>query len=179
MRDLFLSFSHSSPILFYGLLVLSTHFLWAQGTLPVEKVQIQFIDTPAPFVRVSEIQTRFTYRRSPLTFEKKQVQTDSQMSFFPHYPDYRPPTANAVLYPTRTATLWNRETYPVAIAPSKRWTFAPSYGNVPHETTWRAGTLEDYGHRIPWVGSSILRIGQQVKAHPHVTRLLKSLKPRL
>ena len=26
------------------------------------------------------------------------------------------------------------------------------------------------GHRIPWVGSIILRIAQQAKAHPHLTR---------
>jgi hypothetical protein len=38
--------------------------------------------------------------------------------------------------------------------------------------------LESYGHRIPWVGSSILRIGQQAKAHPHITTVLKLIHPK-
>src|SRR5260370_41101457 len=57
MRGLFPSFSHPSPILLVGLLVLSTH-LWAQRTSPLAKIPIQFLDTPAPFARGSDAQTR-------------------------------------------------------------------------------------------------------------------------
>jgi hypothetical protein len=181
MRGLFLSFSHGSPILLSGLLALSTHFLWAQRTLPLEKIPIQLLDIPAPFARVSEAHTRLhlTYRKLPLTFEQNQGQTDSRMRFFPHYPGYDrlPINANAAL--SRTAELWGQEKYLIGIAPSNGWTFALSYGKVvPHETTWRVENLERYVHRIPWAGSIILRIGQQAKAHPHVTRLLTALKPR-
>jgi len=173
MRGLFLSFSHSSPTLFCGLLVLSTHFLWAQGTLPLEKVPIQLLDIPAPFVRASEAQTplHLTYRKLPLTFEQNQGQTDSRMTLFPHYPGYYrlPTNTNAALYPaTRTTELWGKENYLIA----------PTYGKVPPETTFRVGNLERYAHRIPWAGSVILRIGQQVKAHPHIRRVLAVLKPR-
>jgi hypothetical protein len=181
MRGLFLSFSHSSPILFCGVLVLSTHSLWAQRTLPLEKGPIQVADTPAPFARASEAQTRFTYRRLPLTFEQNQGQTDSRMGFFPHYPGYyRLPTdTNAAVYPaTRTTEWWGKENYLIGSAPSKWRTFVPTYGKVPQETTLRVGNLERYAHRIPWVGSVILRIGQQVKAHPHVRRILAVLKPQ-
>src|ERR1022692_4964775 len=87
MRGLFLSFSHPSPILLSGVLVLSTHFLWAQRTLPLEKVPIQLVDTPAPFARVSEAQARLTYGRLPPIFEQNQGQTDSRIRFLPHYPD--------------------------------------------------------------------------------------------
>ena len=81
MRGLFLSFSHRSPILLVGLLSLSTHLLWAQRTPPIEKIPIQLLDTPAPFARVSEAQTRLhlTYRKLPLTFEK-----NPGMTLFPH-----------------------------------------------------------------------------------------------
>jgi hypothetical protein len=183
MRGLFLSFSHSFPILLSGVLALFTHFLWAQGTLPLERVPIQLLDTPAPFARVSEAQTplHLTYRRLSLTFDQNQGQIDLRMRFLPHYPDYRLPTnTSAALHPaTSTADLWGNERYVIGTAPSKWLTFAPTYGEVPHETAWSVGNLEHYAHRIPWAGSLILRIGQQAKAHPHVTRLLRALKPRL
>jgi hypothetical protein len=63
MRGLFLSFSHPSPIVLVALLVLSTHFLWAQRTLPLEQIPIQLLDTHAPFARVSEVQTPLHRKR--------------------------------------------------------------------------------------------------------------------
>jgi hypothetical protein len=104
------------------------------------------------------------------------------MTLFPRYPGYYrlPTNTNAALYPpTRTAELWGNEKYVIGTTPSKWRTFAPAYGKVPLETTWSVGNLEHYVQRIPWAGSVILRIGQQAKAHPHVTRLLRVLKPRL
>jgi len=183
MRGLFL-FSRPSPILLVGLLALSTHLLWAQRTSPLAKFPIQLLNTPTPFARVSEAQTRLhlTYRRLPLTFEQNQNQTESRMRFFPHYPGYYrlPMNTNAALYPaTRTAELWGKEKYLIGNAPSKWLTFASTYGKVPHETTCCVGNLAHYGHRIPWAGSIILRIGQQAKAHPHVTRVLTVFKPQL
>jgi hypothetical protein len=180
MRGLFLPFSHPSPILLSGVLALSTHFLWAQRTLPLESVPIQLLATPSPFTRVSE--TRLTYRRLPLTFDENQGRTDSRMTLFLHYPGYDPlpVKADAALYPaTSTAELSGKGTYLIGSAPSKWRTFTSAYGKVPHETAWSVGNLEHYAYRIPWAGSIILRIGQQGKAHPHVTRLLTVLKPRL
>jgi hypothetical protein len=184
MRGLFLSFPQRSPILLVGLLVLCTPLLWTQRTSSLEKIPIQLPDTPAPFARVAEAQTRLhlTYRGLPLTFEQNQGQTESRMRFFPHYPDdYRLPiNTDAALYPaTRTAELWGNEKHIASSAPSKSLTFAPTYGNVPHETTYGVENLLQFGHRIPWAGSIILRIAQQAKAHPHVARLLTVLKPRL
>ena len=74
MRGLFLSFPRLSPIVLVELLVLSTHFLWAQRILPLEKIPIpiHLLDTPAPFAKVSEVQipVHLTDRRLPLTFEQ-------------------------------------------------------------------------------------------------------------
>jgi hypothetical protein len=183
MRGLVLSFSYLSSIMLVGLLLLSTRFLWAQKTLPLEKIPIQLLDTPAPFARVSEVQTplHLTYRRLPLTFEQSQGQTDSRVRFFPHYPDYYRPliTTNAALPPaTRTTESRGKENYFIGHAPSKWRTFALTYGKIPRETTCCVRDLEHYGHRIPWAGSIILRILQQAKAHPHVTRVLTLLKPQ-
>ena len=184
MRGLVLSRPHLSPILLVSLSMLSTHLSWAQNTSALEKVPIQLLDTPAPFARVSEAQTRLhlTYRRLPLTFEQDQGRTESRTTFFPHYSNYYrlPINTNVALKPaTRTAELWGKEKYLIGSAPSKWLTFAPTYGNVPHETTYGVENLVQFGHRIPWAGSIILRIAQQAKAHPHVTRVLTILKPRL
>jgi hypothetical protein len=181
MRGLVLSLSHVSPILLVSLLMLSTHLSWAQSKLPLEEPQIQLVDTPAPFARVSDAQTRLHLapRRWPLTFEQNQGQTDLRMSFFHHYPsDYRLPTnANAAPYPgIRTGELWGKEKHFIGEAP--KWPkFAPSYGKVPHETTYRVEDLEHFAHNIPWAGSIILRICQLADAHPHVMRVLTVVKP--
>lgn len=182
MRGLFISCSHPSPILSVGLLVFSTHLLWAQRTT-LEKAPIQRLDTAALFPRFSEAPTGldFTSRRSLLTFEQNRSQSESRMSFFPDYGSYyRVPTnTNAALYPaTGTAELWGKEKSFVGRAPSKWLTFAPTYCNLPHETTYRFENLEHYGQRIPWAGSIILQVGQQTKAHPHLTRVVKLLHPR-
>ena len=63
-------------------------------------------------------------------------------------------------------------------APMKWMTFAPTFGQVRHETIHSANGLESYGHHIPWAGSVILRVSQQVKAHPHITRALQVVQPR-
>ena len=184
MRGLFLLFPHQYPIPFVGLLLLSTHLLWAQGSSLLDKISIQLLDTPAPFARATEAQTHrhFTYRGLPLTFEQNPGQSESRMRFLPHYPDYYrlPLNTDAAPYPaTRTAGLWDKERYPIGNPPSKWLTFAPTYGNVPHATIFGVDGLDHFGRHIPWVGSIILRMAQQAKAHPHVTRLLMVLKPRL
>lgn len=188
MRGLLLSFAHLSPIVLVELLVLSTHCVSAQRTLPLDKIPIRPLDTPAPFARASEVQTplHLTFRRLPLTFEHNQGQSDPRMRFFPrHSGDYRlPSTINAALYPaTRAAeqwgTLWAKEKYLVGSAPSKWRTFALTYSKIPRETVCCVGDVEHYAHRIPWAGSIVLRIVQQAKAHPHVTRIITVLKPQL
>ena len=189
MRGLFLPFPHLSSIVLVELLVLSTHFLWAQRTLPLEKIPIHLLDTPAPFARASEVQIplHLTDRKLPLTFEQNQGQADSRMKFLPYYSgDYRrPTTTNAALYPaTRTAAeqwgkLGDKEKYLIGSAPSQWRTFALTFGKIPRETICCVGNLEHYAHRFPWAGSIILRIVQQAKAHPHVTRLITVLKPQL
>jgi hypothetical protein len=184
MRGLVLSLSHLSSILLVSLLVLSTHLLWAQRKSPLEEIPVQLFDTPAQLATVSEAQTHlhFTYKGLPLSFRQNQGQTESWMRFFPPHNtgDYRPPTnTKAVLdQATRTAELRAEEKYFIGSAPSKWLTFAPTYGKVHHEAIYRVDELEYYRHHIPWAGSLIVRICRQAKAHPHVTHVLKVLRPQ-
>jgi hypothetical protein len=182
MREV-LSVSHLSSILLVSLLVLSAHVLWAQRTSTLEESPVQLPDAPSWVATVSEAQTHLhlTYKGLPLSFRQNQGQTESWMRFFPDHTGYDRLSinTNAVLrQDTGTVEFWGKNKYFIGNAPTKWMTFAPTFGQVHYETIHGANNLEYYGRHIPWAGSVILRIGQQAKAHPHITRALKTLHPR-
>jgi hypothetical protein len=187
MRGVVLSLSHLSSILLVSLLVLSTHVLWAQRTSTLEESAVQLPDAPSQVPTVSEAQTHLhlTYKGLPLglplSFKQNQGQTESWMRFFPDHTGYDRLSINTndvLNQDTGTAEFWGKNKYFIGSAPTKWMTFAPTFGHVHHETTQGANDLEYYGQHIPWAGSVIQRIGQQAKAHPHITRALKTLHPR-
>jgi hypothetical protein len=182
MREV-LSLSHLSSILLVSLLVLSAHVLWAQRTSILEESTVQLPDAPSWVATVSQAQTHLplTYKGLPLSFKQNQGQTKSWMTFFPDHTGYDRLfiNTNVVLsQDTETAKFWGKNKYFIGSAPTKWMTFAPTFGQVHYETIHGTNNLEYYGHHIPWAGSVILRIAQQAKAHPHITRALKTLHPR-
>jgi len=183
MRSLALSLSHLSSILLVSLLVLSTHGLWAQRKSTPEESVVPLPDAPSRVAMVSETQTHphLPYKGLPLSFKQNQGQTESWMKFFPGHTGYDglSISTSAVLnQDTGTAEFWGKNKYFIGSAPPKWMTFAPTFGHVHHETTHGGNDLEYYGHHITWAGSTILRIGRQAKAHPHITTVLKSLHPK-
>jgi hypothetical protein len=185
MRGLFLSLSHLSSILLVSSLVLSTHVLWAQRTSTLEESTVQLPDAPSRVATVSEAQTHLhlTYKGLPLSFKQNQGQTESWMRFFSDKTGHDRLSINtntdAVLNHDRgTAEFWGNNKYFIGSAPTKGMTLAPTFGHVHQETIHGANDLECYGHHMPWAGSVILRIGQQARAHPHITSVLKTVHPR-
>ncbi len=182
MRGAVLSLSHLSSILLGSLLVLSTHFLWAQRTSTLEESAVQLPDAPSRVATVSEAQTHLhlTYKGLPLSLRQNQGQTESSIRFFPdHTGDRLSINTNTVLnQDTGTAEFRGKNKYFIGSATTKWMTFAPTFGHLHHETIHGANDLEYFGHHIPWAGSVILRIGQQAKAHPHITSVLKTVQPR-
>jgi hypothetical protein len=183
MRGVVLSRSHLSSNLLVSLLVLSTHVLWAQRTPTLEESAVRLPNAPSRVATVSESQTHFhlTYRGLPLSFSQDQGQTESWMRFFPDHTGYDRLSSHtkAVLnQDAGTAEFWGKNKYFVRSAPTKWPTFAATFGHVHHETIHGVDELEYYGHHIPWAGSVIQRIGQQAKAHPHITTVLKSVHPK-
>jgi hypothetical protein len=77
-----------------------------------------------------------------------------------------------------TAQVWGKNEYFIGSAPTKEMMFFPTFGHVHHETIHGANDLEYYGHNTPYAGSVILRVAQQAKAHPHITRALMTLHPQ-
>jgi hypothetical protein len=182
MQGVVLSLLHLSSILLVSLLVLTTHLLWAQRT-QLEESAVQLPDAPSQVATVSQAQTRLhlTYKGLPLSFKQNQGQTESWMRFFPDHTGYDRLSinTNSVLnQDTGTAEFWGKNKYFIGSAPTNLMTFAPTFGHVHHETIHGTNSLEYYGRHIPWAGSVILRIGQQAKAHPHITRVLKTVHPR-
>jgi hypothetical protein len=177
-----MSLSHLSSILLVSLLVASTQVLWAQGTSTLDESAVQLPDAPSQ-VAVSEAQTHLhlTYRGLPLSFRQNQGQAESWMRFFPDHTGYNCLSINtktALNQDTGTAEFWGKNKYFIGSAPTKWITFVPTFGHIHHEAIHGANDLHYYAHHIPWAGSAILRIGQQAKAHPHITSALKIVHPR-
>jgi hypothetical protein len=183
MRGVVLSLSHLSSILLVSLLTLSPHVLWAQRTSTPEESAVQLPDAPSWVATGSEAQTHLhlTHKGLPLSFKQNQGQTESWMRLFPDHTGYDRLSINTktvLNQDTGTAEFWGKNKYLISSAPTKWMTFAPSFGHVRHETIHGANDLEYYGHHLPWAGSVIMRIGQQAKAHPHLTSVLKTVHPR-
>jgi len=182
MRGAVRSLSHLSSILLVSLLMLSTHVLWAQRTSTLDKSAVQLPDAPSQ-VAVSETQTHLhlTYRGLPLSFRQNRDLTESWMRFFPVHTGYDHLSINAktaLIQDTGKAEFWGKKKYFIGSAPTKLITFVSTFGHVHHEASHDANDLNYYAHHIPWAGSAILRIGQQAKAHPHITTVLKTVHPR-
>src|ERR1700740_2283394 len=176
------SLSNLSSILLVCLLALSTPVLWAQGTLTLEDSAVQLPDAPSRVATVSEAQTHLhlTYKGLPSSFRQNQGQTESRIRFFPDHTGYDRLSINTSTMMNQgsgTVEFWGKNKYLIGSTP-KWMTFAPTFGHVHHETIHGANDLEYYGHHIPWAGSVILRVGQQAKAHPHITTVLKSVHPK-
>lgn len=183
MRGLVHSRLHLSSILLVSLLVLSTHVLWAQRTLTLEESAVQLPDAPSRVATVSQAQTSFdlTYKGLPLSISQNQGQTESWMRFFSDQRGYERLSIKSNAVPNQdrgTAEFWSKNKYFIGSAPTKWMTFAPTFGHEHHETIHGANDFEYYGHHVPWGGSVILRIGQQAKAHPHITSVLKTVHPQ-
>lgn len=182
MRGLVLSRLHLSSILLVSLLLHSTHVLWAQRTSTPEESAVQLPDAPSQVATVSEAQTHLhlTYKGLPVSLGQNQGQTESSMRFLPDHTGYDRLSinTNTVLdQDTGTAEFWGKNKGFIGSGPTNWMTFAPPFGHVHHETIHGATDLEYYGHHLPWAGSVILRIGQQAKAHPHITSVLKTVHP--
>jgi hypothetical protein len=167
MRGLLLSLSQLSSRLLVGLLMLSTHLLWAQRASTREDSAVSLPDAP------SEVQTHLhlTHKEFHLSFKQNQGQTESSMRFFPDRTGYDRLSVNinAVLsQDSGTIEFRDPNKYFIGSAPTKRMTFAPIFGHVHQETI----------HCIPWVGPVVLRIGKEAEAHPHIATVLKTVRPQ-
>lgn len=185
MRDLSFLLSHLSSILLVSLLAPCTQLLCAQAKPPpLDEVPVQLFDGPSRLALGSQAQIHlpFAYKGLPLSFRQNPGQAESWMRSSPpyHAGDFRLPvhSASVLAQAARTAELPGKKKYFIGSAPSRWLTFAPAHGRVHIEASNRINEVEYYAHHIPWAGSFVLRICQQAKAHPHITRVINSLHPK-
>jgi len=168
---------HVVPILLASLLGLSTHSLWAQKSPPLEEIQARMFGRPIPLAPVPEARAHLGPVPETLP-EAPRSQTESREKLFRI--NYRRTLVNTQAWlnfqqPTGTAELPGKANY--LTGTSSQW-LTSAYGRVHYPTIPPADHLQYYGHHIPWAGSTILRVSQQAKAHPHVISVLKLLKPQ-
>ena len=183
MRGLVSSPSRLSSILLVSLSMLSAHALWSQKKSTPEESVAPLPDAPSRAAKSSGAQAYLdlTYKGLPLSIHQNEGKTGSCMRFFPYHTGHDRLSLNTgdVLNHEMGATeFWSKNKYLLG-SPLPRWLMlAPTFGHVSNETTNGGNDLEYYGHRIPWAGSTILRISQQAKAHPYITSVLKSIHPK-
>ena len=170
MRRQSLRGGRALPILLAGSLLLCTHLLCAQeSALPVE-IRHQLAPIPEA---TSHLGT------APETLpEAPRSQTESCERLFRiryHYALINIQAAFNLQQPTGTAELLGETRYFSGSASSQWLTMA--YGKVHHPTIQPTDPLKYYGHHIPWAVPTVLRVSQQVKAHPRLTGVLKLLTP--
>jgi len=169
---------HLVPILLASLLGLSTHSLWAQKSPPPEEIHARMFDRPIQLALVPEARAHLGPVPETLP-EAPQSQTDSREKLFPI--SYGQTLVNIqaglnLQQPAGTAELPGKAKC-LTGSTSSQW-LTSAYCRVPYPTIHPADHLQYYSHHIPWAGSTILRVSQQAKAHPHVISVLKLLKPK-
>jgi len=161
-------------ILLAGPLVFSTHLLWAQKSPPREQIQLQTSGrqlAPIPEATSHPGTVPETLPEAPRS------QTESREKLFHiryHYALIDTQAALNLRQPTRTAELPG-EYFPSRA--SSQW-LTPVYGTLHHPTIQPTDLLQYYGRHVPGAIPTILRVSQQVKAHPQVTGVLKLFTPQ-
>jgi hypothetical protein len=175
MRQSFL-LRHLFPILLANSLVLCTHALRAQKSLPLEENYARIFDRPIPLVSVPEATDDLGPALGVLP-EAPRSQTELSVELFSY--DHTLTNTRAVLnlqQPTGTAVLPGKAKY-FTFSALTQWP-TPANSSVPYPTIHPADYFQYYGRHIPWVGAIIPRVSRQAEAHPHVTGVLKLLKPQ-
>lgn len=157
MRVLFLWFPHRSPILMLSLLLFSPQFIMGQKTSAPGDSSVELPDAPLPSTTVPDSQPHFDF----------------------HRPDVRLPSRSDALSSQNigTANSSAKKRYSVGSAPLQWGSPGNDRGN--HGTAHGANAWDRLTHHIPFASSVIRQTSRLTKAHPHVARIIKVLKPKL
>lgn len=157
MRVLFLWFPHRSPILMLSLLLFSPHFMMGQKTSAIAESPAELPDAPMPSTPAPDLQPRFDFHRR-----------DDRL---PSRSDV-PPSPNI-----GTADPSGKKRYFMGNAPVHWSSPGSDHGN--HVAVPGANAWEHLSHHLPFAKSVIVGTSRLAKAHPHVARLIKVIKPKL
>ncbi len=177
--------SRLSSIVGLGLLVASTSLLWAQRPPPHAVISSPLLSstvlaavpdptTEPPHVR-ARLQASFRWNQG---LPEPRL-TLAALGNSSHQVPINNDSVFVLLQTTRGGHLTMKSEHLGDYAQRKPLSFESSNKMRTDRAPRRADDLEFYCRHIPWAGSIILRIDKQANAHPHVTRILKILKPRI
>jgi hypothetical protein len=78
----------------------------------------------------------------------------------------------------RTHESWTAVKFFPGRNPSAWAKFAPNYPAVHHDAINHSDDPEYYARHVPWVGAIAMRVFQQSKAHPRLTRVFQVIQPQ-
>jgi len=159
-----LSLGHLWLVLLTSSLVLSSHPLWAQKSVPREEVREAKagLDPELGFL--------------PDAPESQTKSHGNPFLISHHYNLINPQAALNLHEPAGTGELLRKSVY-FSDSASSPWP-RPAYGKLHHSTINPVDRLQYYSHYVPWLAPSILRVSQEAKAHPHVISVLTLFQPQ-
>jgi hypothetical protein len=158
MRISFLPLTHCSPALLFAVLLFSTECLVAQTTPPPASRLDDLPDAPTPVGGASAAPSKMLlpHANNRLSFGAGDLASQNK---------------------GMAASLRER---PLTVGvPKRSITFAPTFAD--HSSTTIPGTkaLANLAQRIPLAHSAMLRSDKLSRTHPHLTTIIKAIKPRL
>jgi len=159
MRILFLPLSQCSPALLFAVVLLSTECLLAQTTPPSAGRIEDLPDAPTPAGTTSATPSKTAFPGP-----------NERLSF--NFGELARPNKATIALPPKNRFL-------AVGVPKRSITFAPTFQDHNSMTIPGTSALMHLGQRIPLAHSVMQQSNKLSRTHPHLTGLLKAIKPRL
>jgi len=134
-------------------------------------------DAPMPVTTATPTENNLSFARRtlPLSFDTNRTQAQSWIGKSPSIE--RPAFSTKALAFERSRPVVGKDMKVAGRTPVNWFAVDPTAGH-PNRTAAHSGT-QWYTSHIPWAGS-IMRQGVKIsKAHPHLTTVIKTIKPKL
>jgi len=172
MHGSFRSCAHSSAKAVFGFLLLCVPLLLAQNATVRVEPNKDLPDAPMPVTPASPTPSRLSSTRP--SFDMNRLQGESWMRM--SNAGERPALNTRGLAPKESGPN-DRDMRVAGRSPANRFTFEPIDGHANRTATH--GATQWYTSHIPWAGPIVRRGLKISKAHPHITTVIKTLKPQL
>lgn len=168
--------ARSSSKVILGSLLMCVPLLLAQNTTAPVDAKKDLPDAPMPVTSTSPSQNNLSFRQGalPPSFDTNRTQSESLrgMSAATERPPFH---MNA---PTSEKSRFiGKDMKGAGRSPANLFALDPISGHANHTATH--SSTQWYTSHIPWAGPIVRRGLQISKAHPHLTTVIKTLKPRL
>lgn len=172
----FRSCVRSSSKAVFGFLLMCVPLLLAQNTTVPVEAKKELPDAPMPVTSSSPPQNNLSFKRGalPPSFGADRTQGERRMGMSPAI---ERPKFNMNALASERSRPGGKDLKVPGRSIANRFSFEPIGGHANRPVTH--GGNEWYTSHIPWAGS-IMRQGIKIsKAHPHLTTVIKTIKPKL